>query len=92
MKSKRQNNNNIGFFVVCFQIFSLESGIGPYFYQSGIFSCDHEFGLIVLIVINQIMTYQINQLYLVVHYVESHVLGRQRRVKAELILSTSIVA
>ena len=32
------------------------------------------------------MTYKINKLYLVVHYVESHVLGGQCRVKAELVL------
>ena len=64
----------------------------PILYQCGIFSCDHQFGSIVLIVIHQIMTYQFNQLYLVVHYAKSHVLGRQHRVKAELILSTSIVA
>ncbi len=37
MKSKRQNNNNIGFFVVCFQIFSLESGIVHTFTGVGYF-------------------------------------------------------
>ena len=38
------------------------------------------------------MTYTINKLYLVVHYVGSHVLGGQCCVKAELMLSTSIIA
>ena len=38
------------------------------------------------------MTRQTNQLYLVVHYVESHVLAGQCRVKVALMLSTSIIA
>ena len=42
--------------------------------------------------VNQIMTYKINKLYLVVQYVDSHVLGGQCRVKAELMLSTSTIA
>ena len=56
-----------------------------------VLSCGHQFSLIVLNVVNHIMTCQISQLYLAVHYVESHVLGGQCSVKAELVLSTSII-
>ena len=72
-------DDDISFFVVCFQIFSLETETAPYLYQCWVW-----------VRVNQIMT--INKLYLVVHYVESHVLGGQCRVKAELMLSTSIIA
>ena len=72
-------DDDIGFFVVCFQILSLETEIVPLLYRW--------WGWV-----NQIMTYQINQLCLVVHYVESHVLGGQCCVKTELILLTSIIA
>ena len=73
--------DDIGFFVVCFQIFSPETDIVPYLYRCWVW-----------VWVNQIMTYQIHQLYLVVHYAESHVLGGQCCVKTELMLSTSIIA
>ena len=72
-------DDDISFFVVCFQIFSLETETVPYLYRCWVW-------------VNQIMTYKINKLYLVVHYVECHVLGGQCCVKAELMLSTSIIA
>ena len=59
--------------------------------SSGSFFCGHQFSCIVLNVVNQIRAYQINQLYLVVHYVECLVLGGQCRVNAEMMLSTSII-
>ena len=74
-------DDDISFFVVCFQIFSLETETVPYLYRCW-----------VRVRVNQIMTYKINKLYLVVLYVESHVLGGQCCVKAELMLSTSIIA
>ena len=74
-------DDDIGFFVVCFQIFSLETETVPYLYRCWIW-----------VRVNQIITYTINKLYLVVHYVESHVLCGQCCVKAELMLSTSIIA
>ena len=76
--------DNIGFVVVCFQIISPKNGIVPISYRYWFFSCGHQFSLIVLNVANQKMSYQINQLYLVV-------LGGQHRMKAELMLSTSII-
>ena len=72
-------DDDISFFVVCCQMFSLETETVPYLYRCWVW-------------VNQIMTYQINKLYLVVQYVESHVLGGQCRVKAELVLSTSTIA
>ena len=72
-------DDDIGFFVVCFQILPLETESVPLSYRCWVW-------------VNQIMTYQINQLILVVHYVESHLLGGQCCVKTELILSTSIIA
>ena len=86
------HDDDIGFSMVCFQIFSLDSAIVPYLYRCWVLSCDDQFGLIVMNVVYQIITYQINQLHLVVHYCENHFLGGQCRVKAELMLSTSIVA
>ena len=47
---------SIGFFVVCFQIFSLETELVPYLYRC--FFCNPQFSLIVLNVANQIMTYK----------------------------------
>ena len=75
-------NDDISFFVVCFQIFSLESETVPYLYRCWVLVNQIDRGL---------MTYNINKLYLV-HYVESHVLGGKRCVKADLMLSTSIIA
>ena len=72
-------DDDIGFYVVCFQIFSLETETVLYLYRCWVW-------------VNQIMTSKINKLYLVVHNVESHVLGGQCCVKAELMLSTSIIA
>ena len=51
-----------------------------------VFPGGHQFSLIVCNAV-----YQISQLYLVVHYVESHALGGQCRVKAELMLSTNVI-
>ncbi len=72
-------DDDIGFFVVCFQIFSLETETVPYVYRCWVW-------------VNQIMTYKSTKMYLVVHYVESHVLSGKCYVKAELTLSTSIIA
>ena len=85
------HDDDIGLFMVCFQIFSLAIAIVPYLYRCWVLSCDDQFGLIVMNVVYQIITYQINQLHLV-HYGENHFLGGQCRVKAELMLSTNIVA
>ena len=76
-------DDDIEFFVVCFQIFSLETGIVPYLYRGWVFSRHNKFRQIVLNVVNEITTYQINRLYLVAHYAESHLLDGQCRVKAE---------
>ena len=75
--------DDISFFVVCFQIFSLESETVPYLYRCWVLVIQIDRGL---------MTYNINKLYLVVHYVESHVLGGKCCVKADWMLSTSIIA
>ena len=48
-------DDDIGFFVVCFQLFSLETEIVPYLYRCWFFTCDHQFILIVLGVVNQLM-------------------------------------
>ena len=47
-------NDDISFFVVCCQMFSLETETVPYLYRCWVW-------------VNQIMTYKINKLYLVVH-------------------------
>ena len=52
-------DDDIGFFVVCFQIFSLETEIVAYLYRC-FFFCGDQFSLIVLNVVNQIMTDTIN--------------------------------
>ena len=72
-------DDDISFFVDCFQIFSLV----PYLYWCWVLVNQIDRGL---------MTYNINKLYLVVHYVESHVLSGKCCVKAELMSSTSIIA
>ena len=75
-------DDDIGYFVVCFQ--DILSGEWNCFILVPLlfFSCVHQFRLIVLNVVNQIITYHINQWYLVVHCVESHVLGGPCRVEA----------
>ena len=45
----------ISFFMVCFQIWSLESGIVVYLYWCRIFSGDHKFCLVVYNVVHQIL-------------------------------------
>ena len=65
-------DDDIGIFVDCFQIFSLKSVIVPYLLVLVLFPSDHQFSFIIL---NEIMTYQIYQLYLVARYVERHVLS-----------------
>ena len=56
------------------------------------FSCGRQFSLIFLNFVNQIMTYQVNRLYLVVQYTLKATFQGQCRVKAELLHSTSIIA
>ncbi len=77
------NEDDNSYFQICCQIISLETETVPYLYRCWVFVNQIDRGLI---------TYNNYKLYLVVHYVESHVLGGQCCVKAELMLSTSIIA
>ena len=65
----------IGFFVVGFQIWSLESGIVAYLYWCRIFCGDHNFCLGVYNVVNQILADRVDQLHLVLDYIEDFLRG-----------------
>ena len=53
-------DDDIGLFVVCFQIFSLDTDIVPHLYRCWFFLCGHQFSLIFINVVNHIVTYKIN--------------------------------
>ena len=79
----------ISFFIACLD---LESGIVVYLYWCRIFSGDHKFGLIVYNVVHQIVADRVDQLHLVVHYIEDHFLRGKCFVYVEVMFLTWIIA